>query len=147
MNRPTPPLNVLLIEDEALIVMDMQCAIEDAGHCVMGDVASVGQLGALDLPQHPDIAFIDLNLAEGSNGLDACNLVKQRWSDTYVVFVTANPKRIPVDFEGSHGVIAKPFTYSGLMQTIRYLSEGICAPPPNSSKPPNFVAFSNFGAA
>lgn len=147
MTRPQPPLNVLLIEDEAIIVMDMQCAIEDAGHCVISDVASVDQLQALDLSTPPDIAFVDINLANGTNGFDACDLINDRWSDTYVVFVTANPNRVPKDFKGSHGVIAKPFTYNGLIKTLNYLTEGICAPPPNAIRPPDFFEFRNFEAA
>ena len=32
MKHTTPPLDVLLIEDEPLIAMDMQMMVEDAGH-------------------------------------------------------------------------------------------------------------------
>ena len=145
--HPHAPLNFLLIEDEALIVMDLQCAIEDAGHCVLGDAASFKQLSLLNLSERPNVVFIDLNLAHGESGLDACCLVKNRWPETYVVFVTANPTKIPSDFDGSHGVIAKPFTYHGLLKALEYLGAGICAPPPTMTRPQSLITFKSFETA
>jgi hypothetical protein len=46
---------------------------------------------------------------------------------------------IPDDFAGGHGVIAKPFSRSGFMATMRYLEEGIIGPPPSVSRPVDFV--------
>ena len=143
MGRPRPPLNVLIIEDEAILVMDMEAAIEEAGHRVIADVASFDDLKSLTPKFVPDLAFVDINLAKGSNGLDASRLVRERWAQTCIVFVTANPKKVPVGHAGSHGVIAKPFTRIGLIAALSYLSESICDPPPKFSEPTSFKAFPN----
>jgi AmiR/NasT family two-component response regulator len=146
MARPTPPLNVLLIEDEAILVMDLEGMVADAGHQVIGDVASIRELEQWDCDTAPDLVLIDVQLAEDTSGLDASKIVKTRWADSGIVFVTANPTKVPKDHAGSFGVIAKPFSRQMMIDTLAYLAQGICDPPPTRAAPNGFVAFSNFGA-
>ena len=56
-----------------------------------------------------------------------------------VVFMTANPKRIPDHFAGAVGVIAKPYTMQGLTAALRYLQEGVRRPPPATPRPVGFT--------
>ncbi|MGK2909141.1 MAG: response regulator [Sphingobium sp.] len=139
MDACIPPLHILIVEDEALLAMDLQAMIEDSGHRVVGEAASLREVRALHLDAAPHIAFVDIQLDEGSSGLDVCALILERWSTTAVVFVTANPKKIPRDFCGAHGVIPKPFSRSGLMSAMRYIEEGVCRPPPHSEQPSSFT--------
>lgn len=64
----TEPLRLLLVEDEALIAMDLEAMIEDMGYSVIGPAASVDQalsiLGGLSAP--PDAAIVDANLGGSS---------------------------------------------------------------------------------
>ena len=145
--RPVPPLNILIVEDEAILVMDMEAVVEDAGHRVVADVASVDELQRLNPSRHPDLAFVDINLAKGSSGLDASALVRSRWSNAFIVFVTANPGKIPEGHAGSHGIIAKPFTQKGLIAALEYISQGICTPPPTIDVPGSFSPFPAFEAS
>ena len=146
-NRPAPPLNILIIEDEAILVMDMEAVVQDTGHTVIGDVASVDELSQLDPSEPPDLAFVDIHLAKGSSGLDASLMVRSRWANTFIVFVTANPGKIPEGHAGSHGVMAKPFTEKGLIAALQYISQGICAPPPMVARPGSFKPFPAFEAS
>jgi CheY-like chemotaxis protein len=139
--RPCAPLSVLIVEDEALLAMDIESMVEDAGHRVVAEAASlfdVEELATADI--EPDVAFVDIQLAKGTNGLDVCALIRQRWSKAIVVFVTANPLKIPADYAGGHGVIPKPFSRSGLLSAMRYIEEGVCDPPPISPQPASFIA-------
>ena len=56
-----------------------------------------------------------------------------------VVFMTANAKRIPDHFAGAVGVIAKPYTTSGLISALSYLEEGVRRPPPALRLPSGFT--------
>ena len=145
MPRPQRPFDVLIVEDEALLVIDLEAMIEDAGHAVVGEAASLSEFEALSQTLCPDIAFVDLQLAENSSGLDVCTRLKARWPDTAVVFVTANPKMIPDDFLGAHGVIAKPFSRSGLMAAMLFIEQGLSDPPPSMDMPPSFSASPQIG--
>jgi len=147
MTRPKPPLNVLIVEDEALLAMDIEAMVEAAGHRVIGEASSFHDV--IDLPKSlsPDLAFVDIQLAKGTNGLDVCRLIRSRWTDAFIVFVTANPKIIPDDYCGAHGVIPKPFSRNGLMAAMRYIEEGVCDPPPTTMQPASFIASPAFAAS
>lgn len=146
MIRPLPPLGVLIVEDEGLIAMDIAAIVEDGGHRVVAEAASLHEVEELpdDLGIH--LAFVDVQLARHTSGIDACRLVLERWPNTIVVFVTANPKKLPDDYAGAHGVIAKPFTLASLASAIVYIEEGVCRPPPLSSCPSAFFETPAFAA-
>ena len=135
-----PPLRILIVEDEALLAMDIEAMIEDCGHQVVGEAASLAEVHALAGMSGPDLAFVDIQLAEGSNGLDVAAFIHGHWHDTAVVFVTANPKKLPDDFAGAVGIIPKPFSRAGLQSAMRYIEEGLRAPPPVSAQPRSFLA-------
>lgn len=147
MMRLKRPFQVLIVEDEALLAMDIEAMVEDAGHHVVAELASVRELVALQTSIAPTVAFVDIQLAEGSSGLDACRIIQERWDAVVIVFVTANPLKIPADFCGAHGVIPKPFSRNGLMSALRYIEEGVCAPPPVSPQPSSFIASPAFAAS
>ncbi|QTC92787.1 response regulator [Brevundimonas goettingensis] len=140
MTTPQAPFNVLIVEDEALLAMDLEAMIEDCGHRVVADAMSLADVHALAGMAAPDIAFVDLHLADGSNGLDVCAWIRANWDGTAIVFVTANPDEIPSDFGGAHGVIPKPFSRHGLASAMRFIGEGISDPPPKSGQPASFIA-------
>lgn len=146
MPCPRPPLNILVVEDEALLAMDIEAMIEDSGHVVFAEAANLEGVRALANSPSPDIAFVDIHLAGGDSGLDVSALIQQRWGDAVIVFLTANPLRIPPDFAGAHGVIPKPFSRSGLMSAMRYIEQGVCKPPPSGPQPISFVAAPGFAA-
>ncbi|MEH6718539.1 MAG: response regulator [Aurantimonas endophytica] len=135
----TPPLKFLIVEDEALLAMDIEAMIEDAGHEVGGEASSLRLLQALPVDVQPDIAFVDVHLAEGSSGLDACTYIRQTWPEAFVVFITGNPRKVPEDFAGGHGILPKPFVRSDVLRIMRYLEEGVCDPPPVSRPPASFM--------
>ncbi len=131
-------LDVLIVEDEALLAMDIEAMVVDSGHRVVAEAASFDDVAALRI-EPPDLVFLDMHLARGSSGLDVAALIRERWVDAVIVFVTANPKKIPADFAGAHGVIPKPFSRNGLMSAMRYLQQGMTAPPPSLPRPISFV--------
>ena len=147
MHPCMPPLNVLIVEDEALLAMDIEMMVEDAGHHIVGEAGSLREFEALDLLEPPQIAFVDLQLAEGSSGLDVCARIRQRWASTIIIFVTANPRKLPDDLGGGHAVISKPFSRSGLVSAMRYLEEGVCDPPPLSPRPGSLFALPSLAAS
>lgn len=140
MSRPAKPLSFLVVEDEALLAMDIGMMIEDAGHVVVAEAASLSEVKSLTPSITPHVAVVDLHLAEGSSGLDVCAHINRHWADAVVVFVTANPKKVPADYAGSHGVVAKPFSRNGMMSVLRYVAEGVLDPPPSSGRPAELTA-------
>jgi CheY-like chemotaxis protein len=147
MGRLQPPFDVLIVEDEALLAMDIEAMLEDAGHHVVGEAPCTRTLAELAGRIMPGLVFVDVQLAHGTSGLDACAFIRRCWPDAFVVFVTANPSKIPDDFAGAHGVIPKPFSRNGLTSAMRYIEQGISDPPPTSPQPASFIASPAFAAS
>ena len=64
-------LDVLIVEDEALIAMDLEIQVAAAGHVVVGAVRTADEAVAQAASLLPDVVLMDLRLAEGSSGIDA----------------------------------------------------------------------------
>lgn len=141
MDRPHAPLRFIVVEDEALLAMDLGMMIEDAGHSVVGEATCLREVQEFRDSIAPHVAFVDLQLAENSSGIDVCSHIQKHWGDAIIVFVTANARKLTIDTAGAHGVISKPFSRNGVMSALRYITEGICNPPPSSPAPPDFTAF------
>jgi CheY-like chemotaxis protein len=139
------PLKVLIVEDEALLAMELESLIEEAGHSVVGWAVSSDEAKAMVGTSKADIAFVDIHLSDGPTGLDVAEHIR-RSGQPMVVFMTANPKRIPENFVGAVGVIAKPYTMNGVMSALRYLQEGVRRPPPVSALPAGFTLAPDFAA-
>jgi len=129
------PMDVLIVEDEMIIAMDMEALVIDCGHEVVGAAVSLQEVEALPADLNPQLALVDLHLAQGSNGFEVCEHIKERWPEALIVFMTANVSKIPEDYSGAHGVIAKPFSHAGVVSALRYLSEGVFDPPPSVPRP------------
>lgn len=129
------PLNVLIVEDEAVLALDLQGTIEDAGHNVVGWAMNAGEARRMVVEGGIDVAFVDIQLGDGPSGIEVAEFIRGT-SDSTVIFLTANPTRIPEHFAGAVGVIAKPYTVAGLAQALKYLQEGVRSPPPAVEPPP-----------
>lgn len=135
----TKTMAVLIVEDEMLLAMDIEALVEDSGHHVLAGAASLRDVEALPADLNPQLAFVDIHLANESNGLDVCRYIRKHWPDTLIVFITANLSKIPADFSGAHGVIAKPFSHAGVVNAINYLANGVFDPPPSLPRPASLI--------
>lgn len=134
----TEPLKVLIVEDEALLAMELESLVEEAGHSVVGWATSSSEALEMADSVEVDLAFVDVHLTDGPTGVEVARYIGDRES-SMVVFLTANPKRIPAHFAGAVGVIAKPYTLNGFASALRYLQEGVRHPPPASALPAGFT--------
>lgn len=138
MSDNMEPLKVLIVEDEALLAMELEELVHEAGHAVVGWACSSKEARSMIDTVEADIAFVDVNLTDGPTGVDVARYIAEN-KRSMVVFMTANPKRVPENFAGAVGVIAKPYTMNGLLAALRYLQEGVRRPPPNADIPVGFT--------
>jgi two-component system, response regulator PdtaR len=64
-------MRVLIVEDEALVAMDIATLVAELGHDVCATVASAAGAIAEAAAQEPDVVLMDIRLAQGSSGIDA----------------------------------------------------------------------------
>jgi DNA-directed RNA polymerase specialized sigma24 family protein len=85
--------DVLIIEDEPMIAMDLESIVEGLGHRVTG-VARTHAEAVKAADQHkPGLVLADIQLADGSSGLDAVNEMLGSFA-VPVIFITAYPDRL-----------------------------------------------------
>tara|TARA_R110002167_G_scaffold89262_4_gene240769 strand:- start:34 stop:831 length:798 start_codon:yes stop_codon:yes gene_type:complete len=85
--------NVMIIEDEPLIAMDIESMVEDLGHTVTGIARTHKEAIALFNAHTPGIILADIQLADGSSGLEAVNEILKGF-EVPVIFITAFPERL-----------------------------------------------------
>lgn len=119
MSRARP--RILVVEDEALLAMDIAAVVEEAGCDVVGEAASLSEVAALSESLEIEGALVDVQLLHGSSGIDAACLLRQLYPDVRILFVTANVRSVPADFEGAIGILPKPFNHVGLSSAVQYL--------------------------
>ena len=127
------PLSILVVEDEALVAMQLQFLIEDTGHSVAGWATDIDEAHAILARCGADLALVDIHLADGPTGTQLAEHLLDL--DIPVVFMTANAKRLPDDFVGAIGIIAKPYTANSITAVIAYLHHGVRNPPPSDDLP------------
>jgi DNA-directed RNA polymerase specialized sigma24 family protein/CheY-like chemotaxis protein len=100
---------VLIIEDEMLIAMDLEALVESLGHRVVGTARTHAEATALAKTKRPGLILADIQLADGSSGLDAVNEVLDSFN-VPVIFITAYPERFLTGERPEPAfLIAKPF--------------------------------------
>ena len=101
--------DVLIIEDETFIAMDLESLIKNLGHNVIGVARTHADAVALAKNKKPGLILADIQLADGSSGLDAVNELLRTF-EVPVVFITAYPERFLTGERPEPAfLISKPF--------------------------------------
>jgi DNA-directed RNA polymerase specialized sigma24 family protein/CheY-like chemotaxis protein len=101
--------DVLIIEDETFIAMDIEALVESLGHNVIGVARTHSEAVALARQKQPGLILADIQLADGSSGLDAVNELLGSF-EVPVIFITAYPERFLTGQRPEPAfLIAKPF--------------------------------------
>jgi DNA-binding response OmpR family regulator len=109
------PRSVLVVEDEALIALDLEAMLEDAGWQVLGPAGTLARARDLIAAAEPDIACLDLNLGrETSHDLAREFLAR----GVPVVFLSGRDARaLPEDLR-TVPMLGKPVDGALLLRTL-----------------------------
>jgi CheY-like chemotaxis protein len=100
---------VLIIEDDTFIAMELETLVESLGHRVLGVARTHAEAIALTRTKQPGLILADIQLADGSSGLDAVNELLASL-EAPVIFITAYPERFLTGERPEPAfLIAKPF--------------------------------------
>lgn len=122
---------VFVVEDEALVLMDLEDLLRDLGCEIVASAASLDEALATAGEVGCDAAILDVNLAGRSIGP-----VADRLAGRGIPFLFATgygPASLPAS-HGACGVVAKPYTASDLRAALSaILSAASAAKPPAAS--------------
>ena len=105
-------LRILVIEDSPFIAMDLELQIEEFGHVSLGrhgrSVSAIEAAGTL----RPDVALVDLNLADGRTGIFVVQRLKQM--GVACIIISAEVRYHAETFD-AHTILEKP-VHPGLLR-------------------------------
>ncbi len=84
---------IMIIEDEPLIAMDIEQMVQSLGHKVVSIARTHTEAVRLFEQTQPRMILADIQLADGSSGIDAVNDILNTHS-VPVIFITAFPERL-----------------------------------------------------
>lgn len=109
---------VLIIEDEPMIAMHLEQIVEEMGHDVSAMAMTHGEALARAHEVRPELVLADIQLADGSSGLDAVRDILESF-DVPVVFITAFPERLLTGERPEPTfLVTKPFKVETVVATI-----------------------------
>jgi len=110
--------DVLIIEDQPLISMQLERVVSDLGHNVTGTAATRTQALELFEKQPAGLVLADIQLADGSSGIDAVQDLLE-FGDVPVIFITAYPEKLLTGERPEPTyLITKPFQESAVRAAI-----------------------------
>jgi DNA-binding response OmpR family regulator len=111
------PARILIVEDEMLVAMDLECVLEELGHEPVGIVPDLETAKEyFDVPL--DLALVDLNLRDGCTGPQIGARLGAK--GVTVLFITANPGMLTGNVAGAIGVITKPTDEKIVRAAVNY---------------------------
>ena len=115
-------LSILIVEDQAIVAMDMQMTLRTMGYQVAGIARSGAEALAQIEATRPDVVLMDIQLDGQLDGIETTNLIRSRYASMPVIYVTANTDAETMErARQTHptGYLNKPFTEAALKQVIR----------------------------
>ena len=110
---------ILIIEDEALVAMELRFVLEDLGHEVVATVAASATARRIVRETEVDLALVDIHLSDGPTGVALGRELGQELGVT-VLFMTANPGMVRDGVAGTIGVLSKPTDERAVQTAVDY---------------------------
>ncbi|UPG72142.1 response regulator [Roseomonas gilardii subsp. gilardii] len=116
--------DVLIVDDDDLVRATLASVMEDEGWTVREARNPAEALGACAGPERCRLLLTDINLGMPQDGFDVAAILRQRFPDLPVVFITGRPwvyenRR----FGKRERALSKPLTMSSLAETVRELMQ------------------------
>jgi DNA-binding response OmpR family regulator len=113
-------MKILIVEDNALVAMDLEQQLLFAGHEVIGIASTVAEAIEVARNTDGDLALMDVSLADGSSGVDAARLLKNRYNIPSVYITADLPGSPEVRLYGI-GHLSKPFDEGELLRSVSFI--------------------------
>lgn len=130
--------NVLIVEDDLITADMMEETLVAAGYAVCGVARTVNEALVLGRLHNPDLAVIDMRLADGGFGTEVAGLLDpdRRMG---ILYATGNVSRIMLTAANGHACLAKPFRPEDLVRSLEIVANFVATGAPPSSRPAGFA--------
>ncbi len=116
--RPAP--RILVVEDEALIAMDLEVRLMRLGYDVVGTADNYEEAIGVAVGTEPDLVLMDIRIRGARDGIDTATALRDI-SDVPVVFLTSHSDDATIaatERASPYGYVLKPFDERTLVATV-----------------------------
>ncbi len=130
-------MKILIVEDEYFVAASLKFLLETMGYNVTGVADDVVSAIKEAERAHPQLAFVDIQLAQGDSGLDAAAELQKR--GVICIFLTGNPPGAPRP-DLALGCLPKPYSEISLAGAIK-IAEAVIQGSPLPKPPRDFELY------
>lgn len=112
-------MNILIVEDDAIIAVNLALVLESAGHTVVGPVGNSDEAIELGEKQRPSLALVDINLGGEPEGVGVARALQRHGIPS--IFVSAQHAQAWENRDAALGFIAKPYSAAGVCRSLETL--------------------------
>jgi CheY-like chemotaxis protein len=109
MDSVTTWIDALIVEDEALVRLDLAQSLEAAGFKTFEARDAAEAIAVLEAKPEISVVFTDIQMPGTMNGLDLSHYVRKRWPPT--IIVVSSGRCIPSEDEMASGAQFLPKPY------------------------------------
>jgi two-component system, response regulator PdtaR len=125
-------LKVLIVEDELMVADMAEEMLVAHGYDVCGIARTVAEAVALGRRYEPDLAVLDLRLADGELGTEVAAQLSDQ-NGLGVLYTTGNTTQVLLTAANGHACLAKPYHGTDLLRALEIVADiattGTAVPP------------------
>ena len=112
--------SVLVVEDEALIALDLTCSLEALGYRVLGPASNGADARRIAAKENPDLLLMDVTIQGGPDGIETAEAITAS-HPAKVIFLTAHSDpatRLRAAKLNPSAFLQKPWTVRQMQQVL-----------------------------
>jgi ActR/RegA family two-component response regulator len=117
-----PDMKVLIAEDDLMIADLLEVALIRGDYKVCGIARTVSQAVQIAEVENPDLAVIDVHLAEGGIGTEIPTLLDRRGT-LGILYATGNAGDVELTSSDGHACISKPYRPSDIVRALKIVEQ------------------------
>jgi two-component system, response regulator PdtaR len=112
---------LLVVEDEALIRMDLASALSEAGFDVIEVANADDAIAVLTASPETAVMVTDVEMAGSMDGVKLARLVRDRWPPVHIVVVSGRHRLAELDLPERSQFFSKPYRTDRLISAVKEL--------------------------
>ena len=116
------PVIVLVVEDEALVRLELAEWLEELGLIVLEASNADEAIALLNIHPQIDLLLTDIKMPGSMNGVRLANHLKERWPPVKIIFVSGMLETRQNELPANSFFIPKPYEPQRLWGAVAYLT-------------------------
>jgi DNA-binding response OmpR family regulator len=113
---------VLIVEDQVFLAAELESALIEAGHSVIGKAASFDEAVRIAGTMPPEIAVVDHRLKGPHDGVAVAKHLRSL--GTTIIYVTAEADHVRLVNDQAADIVSKPYDMDQLVLAVARLVKG-----------------------